>query len=338
MGIRAGLIHSPNLRTKTLSRTTAIIKRHLSLLVLSILASTFFVARDAGAQQLAQQFANQCDQSCDGQPDCSNANRSYGRCTVGSLFRWSGNPCGGEIVQPDEALVTDRPDFTEASSVVGLGILQLETGYTYTHDSEDGSRTVGHSFPETLLRYGMLANWLEFRLAWNYGDEDTDGVTASGADDLYLGFKIGLTPQDGWLPEMAIIPQMTVPTGDSDRTDDEVLAGLNWLYGWDINDVIATGGSTQFNRSLDESSGDGYTQWAQSWTVAYALAERLGAYTEYYGFYPSGADTDSPEHYFNGGFTYLVHNDMQWDIRAGTGLNDEADDYFIGTGVSIRFR
>ena len=43
-------------------------------------------------------------------------------------------------------------------------------------------------------------------------------------------------------------------------------------------------------------------------------------------------------HYINGGFTYLITNDIQWDIRAGAGLNDAAEDYFIGTGLSIRFR
>ncbi|WP_186775870.1 transporter [Rubripirellula tenax] len=175
-------------------------------------------------------------------------------------------------------------------------------------------------------------------MAYTYGDEKTNGQTAAGSDDLYLGFKIGLTSQNGVLPEMAIIPQMTVPTASSDRTEDEVLAGLNWLYGWDINDFLSAAGSTRFNRAIDEVTADGYTEWAQSWTLGYSLAERVGAYTEYYGFYPSGADTASPEHYFNGGVTYLINNDMRWDIRGGTGLNDEADDYFFGTGLSIRFR
>ncbi|WP_419194033.1 transporter [Novipirellula herctigrandis] len=235
-------------------------------------------------------------------------------------------------------MITDRPDFTEASSVVGLGILQIETGYTYFYDDDGTTQTISHSYPEALLRYGVLANWLEFRLAANYGNSDVNGLSSDGTDDLYLGLKIGLTPQEGLLPEMALIPQMTVPTGGSATTNGEVLAGLNWLYGWDINDFLATGGSTQFNRSLDEATGMGFTQWAQSWTIAYSLADRLGAYTEYYGFYPSGADTASPEHYFNGGFTFLVSNDVQWDIRGGTGLNDEADDYFVGTGLSLRFR
>ena len=284
-----------------------------------------------------------CDQgSGDQRSDCNQSScwerQSCNQGSVGSLFRWSGNPCGGKIAQPDEPLITDRPDFTEASSVVGLGILQMETGYTYTHDEEGPGRTVGHSYPETLLRYGMLANWLEFRLAWNYGSEEVTGVRTDGADDLYLGFKIGLTPQDGIRPEMALIPQMTVPTGGSDTTEGEVLAGLNWLYGWDINDFLATGGSTQFNKAIDETSSRSYTQWAQSWTIAYSLSKRIGAYTEYYGFYPSGAETASSEHYFNGGFTYLVSENIQWDIRGGAGLNDEADDYFVGTGLAIRFR
>src|SRR5687768_10953213 len=54
-----------------------------------------------------------------------------------TLFQW-GYGDGGEG-GPDlsEPLVTDRPDFTEASSTVGLGVMQLESGYTYVYDSDD---------------------------------------------------------------------------------------------------------------------------------------------------------------------------------------------------------
>ena len=256
----------------------------------------------------------------------------------GTQLQWSyGNSFSGG---PDlnEPLVTDRPDFTEASSTVGRGIAQLEMGYTYTHDDDGTDTTKSHSFPEPLLRYGIFADWLELRLGWNYGSESVNGLTSDGAEDLYLGFKIGLTPQEGLLPEMALIPQMTVPTGSDDFSDDEVLPGLNWIYSWDVNDYVATGGSTQFNRAIDDGSGNAFTEWAQSWTVAYSLTDNLGAYTEYFGFYPHSADTVTPEHYFNGGFTYLINNDMQVDIRAGKGLNDAADDYFVGTGISIRFQ
>ncbi len=260
-----------------------------------------------------------------------------GGLTAGTLFLWSqGNDAeGGPDL--DAPLVTDRPDFTEASSTVGRGVAQLEVGYTYTYDDDSGT-TKSHSYPEPLLRYGILEDWLELRLGWNYASEETGAARTSGGEDLYLGFKIGLTPQDEFLPEMALIPQMTVPTGANAFTSDEALPGLNWIYSWEINDFLSVAGSTQFNRARDEVTADTYTEWAQSVTAGYSLTDELGAYTEWYAFFPNGADTARVEHYFNGGFSYLLSDDIQWDIRAGTGLTGAADDFFVGTGLSVRFR
>jgi hypothetical protein len=62
-------------------------------------------------------------------------------------------------------------------------------------------------------------------------------------------------------------------------------------------------------------------------------------FTEWFAFYPTSALADGigPEHYFNGGFTYLVTNNFQLDIRAGLGLNQAADDFFAGTGFAVRY-
>jgi hypothetical protein len=68
------------------------------------------------------------------------------------------------------------------------------------------------------------------------------------------------------------------------------------------------------------------------------LCDQVGAYTEWFAIIPHSADTAATEQYFDGGFTVLVGNDVQWDIRAGVGLNDAADDYFVGSGLSIRFK
>ena len=272
--------------------------------------------------------------------ECDSTNEACARAAAGSLgtlFLWGSQPevLGGPNL--NEPLVTDRPDFTEASSTVGRGVTQFEFGYTYTKNDEDRFETRSHSYPELLIRRGILADWLELRFAWNYAGQEAGVIENSGAEDLYLGMKIALTPQSKLLPEMALIPQMTVPTGDSDFTADEVLPGLNWVYGWEINDFLSTAGSTHFNRALDEQQGNAYTEWAQSWTVATSLTERIGGYAEWFGLFPHSAETAETEHYFNGGFTYLFSNNIQWDVRGGVGLNDSSDDYFVGTGLSVRF-
>jgi hypothetical protein len=262
-----------------------------------------------------------------------------------SLFDWSIGP----KTEPEESeaeeedvIVTDRPDFTEASSTVGRNRIQLEGGYTYFRSNDRDSRSQAHSFPETLLRFGLFADWLEGRVAWNYGHESNraSGVrsTFAGGDDLYLGVKLYLTEQKSYLPESAINLQMTVPTGCSEFTANTVLPGFNYLFGWDINEFLAAGGSFAMNRARDDLAHS-YLETAGSFTINYTLTKKLGAYTESFALFPSGSIDPAigPEYYFDGGFTYKVTNNFQLDIRAGVGLNDHADDFFAGAGFAVRY-
>lgn len=262
-------------------------------------------------------------------------------CPRMTLMQWSyGTSFEGGPPGFDEPLVADRPDFTEASTTVGRGVAQLEIGYTYLFDSQGGDSTVAHSYPEPLLRVGILAEWLELRVGWNFAEQRTfsQGISTveTGSEDLYLGVKIALTPQEGLLPEMALIPQMTVPVGDVPFTAHEVLAGLNWIYSWEVNDCISLAGSTQGNGAIDDATDRSYWEMAQSAVVGWGLTERIGAFTEWVGLFPHSADSAIPEHYFNGGFTFHVTNNLMFDVRAGVGLNPSAADYFLGVGSAIR--
>lgn len=259
----------------------------------------------------------------------------------GTLMQWSYGTSFEGGPDLNEPLVTDRPDFTEASVTVGRGVVQVEAGYTFTRNDDDGVRTDSHSFPETLLRVGMFADWFEFRADWNYAVErDQFGNfsdTQSGGEDLTIGCKIGLTPQECMLPETAIILQMSVPTGADAFTANEVLPGVNYLYGWELDEDWTLGGSTGVNAATDDETTDTYSEFSQSFTLGHSWTERVKSYCEWYVLSPISADTNRAENYFNGGFTYLFNNDLQWDIRAGVGLNEAADDFFAGSGLSVRY-
>lgn len=241
----------------------------------------------------------------------------------------------------DAPLVTDRPDFTESPVTVGVGVCQLEMGYTYGYDDAATGSTEGHAYPGALLRVGVLAEWLELRFGWTAGQVSETAIggpsiTTVGSEDLYLGAKLALTPQECLLPETGLILQMTVPSGSSDFTADEVLPGVNLIYGWEITDRLATTGQSQLNRAVDDGSAEPYMEFSQSWTVGLSLTERIGCYAEWFTFVPTGADTNHNEHYLDGGFTFLATNDLQFDVLAGVGLNEAAEDYFVGTGLSVR--
>jgi hypothetical protein len=270
-------------------------------------------------------------------PQCAVAQDGYRK----TLMQWSYGTSfegGPDVYEP---LITDRPDFTEASVTVGYGVVQVESGYTFTYDSDGDDVFRTHSFPETLVRVGMFAEWFEFRVEWNMLEDETDigGIedSESGAEDLGLGMKFALTPQEMFLPETALILQMSVPSGSAEFTADEVLPGFNYLYSWEFHDDWYTGGSTAINGAADDVTGDIFSEFSQSWTLGRSWTDRLGSYAEWFVISPISADTNPVENYFNGGMTVLFSNDLQWDIRAGVGLNDDADDFFSGTGLSYRY-
>src|SRR5262245_49874038 len=174
--------------------------------------------------------------------------------------------------EPDR-IVTDRPDFTEASSTVGLGRVQLEAGYTYTRDRTVGSRRITQTLPEALLRVGAFADWFELRLGQNFTHSQAafgpPTEHLAGLDDLYVGTKLGLAEQKGHLPEMALILQATLPTGARGISAERLLPGFNLLYGWDVvENLIDAGGSLQANRAID-AEGHPYVELAQSVTAGY---------------------------------------------------------------------
>lgn len=252
----------------------------------------------------------------------------------------------------DDTIETDRPDFTEASSVVGDGVTQFELGYTFFYDDAENEDLITrtHSAPEILSRIG-LNDWCELRVGWTYLWEEIDdaGVrsTGDGAADLYLGTKLFLMEQDVWIPEASLIVQGTAPTGAGRFSADHAEFGMNLLYGWDLIADWTCAGSTGFNTSREPIEDavlgpvldidDHHAIFQQSFTVGIPITDRFRGYTEWFMLATTGKADEVAEHYFDGGFTYLATDDLQFDIRAGVGLNDDAQDFFVGSGLAFRF-
>lgn len=238
-----------------------------------------------------------------------------------------------------QPLVADRPDFTEAPGTVGPGAAQLEFGYTFSRGPDAGATVTSHSLGEPLLRLGLLAEWFELRVGAGLVAERTrmKGATLdeNGFEDLYLGVKLALREQNGVIPALGILPQATLPTGSDRFSGDQVLPGLNLVYSWDVTGAFSLAGGTQVNRAVGES-GEAIAEWAQSLSGGFGLGERHGLFGEWFAVFPNEPGGIRAEHYLNTGLTWLLTDDVQWDIRVGAGLNDRANDVFFGTGLAVR--
>jgi hypothetical protein len=237
-----------------------------------------------------------------------------------------------------EPLTSDRPDFTESTSIVPQGHVQVEGGYTMSRVEEEKASTLG----EVLVRIGVSER-LEARIgAGSFNRIDTGVAGAgdvTGFEDPSLSVKIALTEDDPNLlppgrPFMALLLGTSVPVGDDELTTDEWEPFAKLALGWDLNDWWSLSSNVSYAYLAD--GGDRIHQLSASLSSGFSLTDRMGAYVEYYAFSEETLDGPST-HYVDGGVTWSVSPDLQLDARVGFGLNDPSPDWFAGVGAAVRF-
>ncbi|NNE33374.1 MAG: transporter [Winogradskyella sp.] len=231
-----------------------------------------------------------------------------------------------------DAIVKDRPDATEASSTVGKGVLQFETGGLYESFEENNIKSEAYTYNTMLVRYGILDN-LEFRLGWNF----VEGVTkvngnkldnvASGLSPLLLGVKLDIAEEKDGMPEIALIGHV-FPLFSASTDFRPETTGVDFRFS--LSHTLSEKSSLGYN--IGAQWGDDSPEAAAIYTLAYgySITDKIGFYAELYGDLP---EDSSANHYWDAGFTYLPCNDLQFDIYAGTSITD-GQDLLLGMGLS----
>jgi hypothetical protein len=247
---------------------------------------------------------------------------------------------------PDLTISTDRPSFSDGTGIVPLGHLNLETGYTFTFRDRDGVEIERHNGLEILARYGLFEDRFELRAIWSgyihsRSESDSGSDTVDGLSDLALGFKLKLTDQDGWMPRLALGAQTTLGGGSEDVSTQEAEPTLKLLWSYDLSQAfdkdwsgLTLGGNV--NVAFPTSGGEHFTQDQYSVYLSFPLFDRTSGFVEYFVIDPNSQGSDAA-HYIDFGATHLLNNRVQLDGRVGFGLNNEADNVFVGFGVSFLF-
>jgi hypothetical protein len=236
------------------------------------------------------------------------------------------------LAEEPAPLVGDRPDFTESANTISPGRVQIEAGFTRFEVEESSLTTIG----EVLLRVGVAKN-TEARLtlgSWaflkNPPFTDNDGLT-----DLALGFKHRFAPNDGLVPETALLGTVTLPTGKEGVSFEEVQPILVGAFGWDLGSIFALGVNLGWSHAYSVTFSDRFHTWWGSASLGASLSSRLGAFVEAYGFNREEKDGDA-NGYGDVGLTYLLGPDLQLDLRTGRGFNGVDNEWSWGFGVVAR--
>lgn len=244
-------------------------------------------------------------------------------------------------------IATDRPAFSDTASLVPRGRFQIEGGYQFTYDRESKRRIYDHTFPETALRTG-LTDWLELRMKWNgYSLTEVSDIVKTPAGrrvrdeqhddsgtDLNVGFKLPILRDMEGLPNISIIPSLTLPTGGGGKSADNVVPEVKFPWNYAITNEWGVYGS-YFARVNDGSNGQ-FFQNGVTLATAYQVHDRVKLYLEYLGLYPAVRDEDCA-HILSGGPIIWLTDNLSLDMRASVGLNEQAPDFQTSIGFGIRF-
>lgn len=233
--------------------------------------------------------------------------------------------------EPDN-LEPDRPDVTNGTHIVDVGLLQIEAGGVWNRVGS-GRHSIG---TPTTVRVG-LSEWLEARVSSDGFLSIMDPAgTQRGIGNVQVGAKLRLWADPGGVPVLSVLPTINLPaaseskglgTGQADFTI-AMLTGTDFL----------TRGHVDVNYGVGRiGAGTGlprFTQHLVSWS---ASAEVPGPVTPYLeGFWFSRQDPDGGHvAAVDSGAIYVINPRLAFDGGLQVGLTDAAPSLSAFGGISL---
>lgn len=232
------------------------------------------------------------------------------------------------LAQDNGSIDTDRPDQTESAFLVAKHYFQTEWGF---YNEKPSAGETLWQYPAALWKYG-LSHRFELRLITEIDRYESAGAVVAGISPVTVGFKTKLWEQKKWLPTTSLIAHIAFPKLASNELKGRYLAPE---FRFTCNNNITQRWGIGYNFGMEwdtESTGATYI-----YTIAPSLSisKQWSVYIESYGFiHPNGI----PESLWDAGIKFYPSPNWLIDVSGGTGINDTAADYFIGLGVSYRWK
>ncbi len=238
-----------------------------------------------------------------------------------------------------ESIQTDRPDMTECPYITPVHNIQVESGsfVQYNHEYDELGTEIKSQervYPTLLAKYGLSKNF-EFRFILEYGDQIAYGSKSKAEFQPFgMGCKIKICEEKGIIPTTSLISHVHLPIYTSNSTQKGlILPDFRFTCNHSLPKDLYLG--YNFGGQWDNIDS-GVVSFSGIYTLVLggSISSKFGAYIEAFGTIP---DHKTAEHNVDGGVTFLLTPDIQFDASVGVGIGKSNSMIGFGSlGFSFR--
>jgi hypothetical protein len=233
-------------------------------------------------------------------------------------------------------IAPDRPGLGDGSGIVGRGVWQIETGWSFESAHQDDAVLHELALPLALFRVGVTDRF-ELRVGADGLLSDTSTSPGSrrlsGRSDIEVGAKLKLVESARAGFELSVLPLVSLPIGSDAFTSGgyDPTVEIAWTQALP-RDFSLSGNVTAASVSEDDHR---FPQHILTFSIDRDIAAGWNGFAE--AFRASSFERGGGAVWIvDGGATHRLGRQAQFDISLGRGVTAAAPDWFISAGISLR--
>jgi len=234
--------------------------------------------------------------------------------------------------QSTESIRSGRPGQSIGPYSVGKGYLQVQTGFSLSEESMSRTDKFEVQSTDTVVRYGFSEK-LEFSSLIIYQRDQILGgafeTSSTGLSRIDLGFRLNINSNpNGIIPALGFQTRIKLDTVSEEFRSNNITPIILIITHHKINETV----SWIHNFGLNYENERNVQSYFWISNLSFSITKKIGAFVELYGDKISGTSN----YFYDGGFSYLLNNDLQLDLFAGSDLNSGVSEEFYSLGISWR--